>query len=195
MSVAAFALRKELADKDILLSQLRDLCSDDPQLLADSIQGETELNELIDTVVTNVREKDLIIDGIAATLKKLRDRKSMAEKQKETLVTLLAVTLDRMGVKHHLCGDGTKLTLSATGPVAKVVEEMDVPTKWLIKQPDKIDQDGLTKYVRARIKAVKEAEKITDYETRSRRLSEIAREFPPIPGVMESNGGFSLRGI
>jgi hypothetical protein len=188
----AYRLAVELSDKDVLLSQLRDLCADDPQLLADSIEGETDLPGLIDAVVNSISEKDVIIHGTAEALRKLRDRKARAEKHKERLETLLAVTLENMGVKKHICGDGSTLSLTRVAPTAKVVDEVMVPTDWFIKQPDKINQDALTKYVRAKLKALADAEKLHG-EARIARVREINAEFPDIPGVTASNGGFSLR--
>jgi hypothetical protein len=55
-------------------------------------------------------------------------------------------------------------------------------------QPPKLDQDGLTKAIRAREKALKEAEAIPDPEERGRALAEIET----LPGVTASNGGITL---
>ena len=63
-------------------------------------------------------------------------------------------------------------------------------------QPPKLDQDGLTKAICARDKALKEAEAIPDPEERGRPLAAVETLHPLIPGVTASNGGITLiRGV
>jgi hypothetical protein len=49
-------------------------------------------------------------------------------------------------------------------------------------------QDGLTKEIRAREKALKEAEALTDPEERGGALAAVETLHPPIPGIAASNG-------
>ena len=68
----------------------------------------------------------------------------------------------------------------------------EIPARWWKPQPPKLDQDGLTKAIRAREKALKEAELISDPDQRLRALAAIETLHPPIPGVTPSNGGITL---
>ena len=49
----------------------------------------------------------------------------------------------------------------------------DIPARWWKPQPPKLDQDSLTKAIRARAKALKEAEALTEPEKRGRALAEV----------------------
>jgi hypothetical protein len=104
---------------------------------------------------------------------------------------LLAHTLQQLGLK-------TLRTPTATLPLAEAslkaiaVAPEDIPARWWKPQPPKLDQDGLTKAIRARDKALKEAEAIPDPEERGRALAEVEALHPLIPGVTASNGGITL---
>ena len=59
----------------------------------------------------------------------------------------------------------------------------EIPARWWKPQPPKLDQDGLTKAVRAREKALKEAAALTDPEERGKALAAVETLHPLIPGV------------
>jgi hypothetical protein len=75
---------------------------------------------------------------------------------------------------------------------AIAVAPEDIPARWWKPQPPKLDQEGLTKAIRAREKALKEAEAIPDAEERDRALAAVETLHPVIPGVTASNGGITL---
>jgi len=84
------------------------------------------------------------------------------------------------------------LTLAAASLKAIAVATEDIPARWWKPQPQKLDQDGLTKAIRAREKALMEAETIPNPEERGRALAEVEALHPVIPGVTASNGGITL---
>src|ERR1700730_3323308 len=92
-----FALSQELEAKQSLLDQLRALAADDPDLLTDLIEGETNLLELIAALDASIVDDETLIDGAKAALDKLQARKRTGENRIER--RLLAHTLQQIGLK------------------------------------------------------------------------------------------------
>jgi hypothetical protein len=182
-----FALSQELEAKQTLLDQLRALAADDPDFFTDLVEGETNLLELIAALDASIVDDEILVDGAKTALDKLQARKRSAENRIELKRRLLAHTLQHIGLKTL-----RTLTLADASLKAIAVAPEDIPARWWKPQPPKLDQDGLTKAIRAREKALKEAEAIPDAEERGRALTAIETLHPLIPGVTASNGGITL---
>jgi hypothetical protein len=122
---------------------------------------------------------------------KLQARRRAAENRIELKRRLLAHTLQQIGLKTLRTPTST-LTIAEASIKAIALAPEEIPARWWKPQPPKLDQDGLTKAIRAREKALTEAEAITDAEERGRALAAIEALHPPIPGVTASNGGITL---
>jgi hypothetical protein len=186
-----FALSQELEAKQTLLDQLRALTADDPDFLTDLLEGETNLLELVAALDASIVDDEILVDGAKTALDKLQARKRTAEARIELKRRLLAHTLHQIGLKTLRTPTAT-LTIAEASLKAIAVAPEDIPARWWKPQPPKLDQDGLTKAVRAREKAVKEAAALTDPEERDRALAAIETLHPLIPGVTASNGGITL---
>jgi Siphovirus Gp157 len=158
-----FALSQELKAKQTLLDQLRALAVEDPDFLTDLIEGETDLLELMAAIDASIIDDEIIADGARAALDKLQARKRAAETRIELKRRLLAHTLQQIGLKTLRTPTAT-LTIADASLKAIAVAPEDIPARWWKPQPPKLDQDGLTKAIRAREKALKEAEAIPDAE-------------------------------
>ena len=186
-----FALNQELEAKQTLLDQLRALAANDPDFLTDLVEGETDLLELIAALDASIVADEILVDGAKVTLDKLQARKRSAENRIELKRRLLAHTLQQIGLKTLRTPTST-LTIAEASPKAIAVAPEDIPARWWKPQPPKLDQDGLTKAIRAREKALKEAEAIPDPEERRQALVEVEALHPLIPGITPSNGGITL---
>jgi hypothetical protein len=186
-----FAISQELEAKHTLLDQLRALAVEDPDFLTDLIEGETSLLELIAALDASIVADEILADGAKTVLEKLQTRKRAAENRIELKRRLLAHTLQQVGLKTLRTPTSTLILADASLKAIAVAPE-DIPARWWKPQPPKLDQDGLTKAIRAREKALKEAEAIPDAEERGRALAEIETLHPVIPGVTASNGGITL---
>jgi Siphovirus Gp157/Dodecin len=185
------ALSQELEAKQTLLDQLRALATDDPDFFIDIIESETNLLELIAILDASIVDDDILVDGSKAALDKLQARKRAAETRIELKRRLLAHTLQEIGLKTLRTPTAT-LTLAEASLKAIAVALEDIPARWWKPQPPKLDQDGLTRAIRARDKALKEAEAIPDPEERGQALAAVESLHPMIPGVTASNGGITL---
>ena len=186
-----FALSQELEAKQTLLEQLRALAVEDPDFLTDLIEGETDLLELIAALDASIVDDEILVDGAKTALDKLQARKRSAENRIELKRRLLAHTLQQIGLKTLRTPTST-LTIAEASPKAIVIAPEDIPSRWWKPQPPKLDQDGLTKAIRAREKALKEAETIPDTEERRQALAAVETLHPSIPRVTASNGGITL---
>jgi len=186
-----FALSQELEAKQTLLDQLRALIADDPDFFIDVLEGETNLLELIAALDASILDDEILADGAKAALDKLQARKRTAENRIELKRRLLAHTLQQIGLKTLHTPTAT-LSLAEASLKAIAVAPEDIPARWWKPQPPKLDQDGLTKAVRAREKALKEAAALTDPEERGQAFAAVETLHPLIPGVTTSNGGITL---
>jgi hypothetical protein len=186
-----FALSQELEAKQTLLDQLRALTADNPDFFTDVIEGETNLLELIAALDASIVDDEVLVDGAKTALDKLQNRKRTAETRIELKRRLLAHTLQQIGLKTLRTPTAT-LTLAEASLKAIAVAPEDIPARWWKPQPPKLDQDGLTKTVRAREKALKEAAALTDPEERGQALAAVETLHPVIPGITASNGGITL---
>ena len=186
-----FALSQELEAKQTLLDQLRALTADDPDFFIDVIEGETNLLELIAALDASIVDDEVLVDGAKTALDKLQNRKRSAETRIELKRRLLAHTLHQIGLKTLRTPTAT-LSLAEASLKAIPVAPEEIPARWWKPQPPKLDQDGLTKAIRAREKALKEAAALTDPEERGKALAAIEALHPLIPGVTASNGGITL---
>jgi hypothetical protein len=186
-----FALSQELEATQTLLDQLCALTADDPDFLTDLIEGETNLLELIAALDASIVDDEILVDGAKTALDKLQNRKRTAENRIELKRRLLAHTLHQIGLKTLRTPTAT-FSLAEASLKAIAVAPEDIPARWWKPQPPKLDQDGLTKAVRAREKALKEAAALTDPEDRGQALAAIETLHPLIPGVTASNGGITL---
>jgi Siphovirus Gp157 len=173
------------------LDQLRALVADDPDFFTDLIEGETNLLELIAALDASIVDDEILVDGAKGALDKLQARKRSAENRIELKRRLLAHALQQIGLKILRTPTST-LTLAEASLKAIAVAPEDIPARWWKPQPPKLDQEGLSKAIRAREKAIKEAEAIPDAEERGRALATIETLHPVIPGVTASNGSITL---
>jgi hypothetical protein len=128
-------------------------------LPTDLLEGEANLLELIAALDASILDDETLVDGAKTALDKLQTRKRAAENRIELKRRLLAHTLQLIGLKTLRTPTAT-LTLAEASLKAIAVAPEDIPARWWKPQPPKLDQDGLTKAIRARDKALKEAEAI-----------------------------------
>jgi hypothetical protein len=189
---AAFALSRELNACQILIGQLKDLCEGDPEFLADSIEGQTNVLELIDLLDKSIVEDEARSTGYESVAKEYAEKKRRADARADRKRALLQNALDMIGLRKHRTSVST-LSLAPVPIKAIVLEEADVPSRFWKTQEPKLDQKALTEHVRERAKALAAAERIDDPDARRAAIETVDSNFPPIPGVAASNGGFSLR--
>ncbi len=164
-----YNLHRQTEAAKSLLSSLRDQgVDDDADLVADAIEGETNLLEAIEAALAQIDECDVLITGLKAKEEEFETRRKSIERRAERVRALIEQAM--------LATDQTTLklptaTLSLTKRAAALIvtDEADIPAKYWVEQPrpaPKLDKKALT----ADLREAKAA----------------------IPGATLDNGSFSL---
>jgi len=158
-------LKDEAEAARSLLANIRDIVQDDEQAAADAIEGETNLLEAIGAAVDAILEADAEAEALAGMVKRLAQRRERAEARADRIRAAIADAMAQTDLRKLKLPQAT-LTIKATPPKAIITDELDIPTKYLIEQPPKLDK-------RAVLEALKAGEQV--------------------PGAQLSNGGASLQ--
>lgn len=160
----AHALVVETSNARNLLADMRDLLGDDADLIATTIEGETELTEVASKALGRILELNGMMDGIANMMASLKDRGERLQQQRDNLRTLLGVAMETGCIKKLETPLATA-SLRAVPPKAEIIDEAAIPARFWKPQEPKLDR-----------KAVLDALK--------------AKE--PVPGATLSNGGMTV---
>ena len=157
-------LQRETEAARVLREQLADLAGGEEDAVRDTIEGATNLHELIGAVVEDIASDCASIEGIDAHLKTMRGRKERLEARVESR---RAVILNAMAI-----GEIKKLELAIatlsrkpTPPKVQVIDEALVPSNFWKRADPSLDK---------------------------RALLEALKGEQVIPGATLSNGGESL---
>jgi hypothetical protein len=178
-------LAREIDAASVLRKQLTAL--NDEQLIVDSIEGETSLNEMIASMIRQDGEDEAHVTALKAYADDMDKRKKRIEARIETRRGLLAVAMEMSGKPKAETAFGT-ITLGVTAPKVIVTEESEIPTGFWITPPPQLDKKTLLAALKAQRVARDEAMKIEDAEERSIALSNIKT----IRGAELSNGGAKI---
>lgn len=156
---------------------------EDERFLSDVIEGETSLYEVMDLMLTRIRDAEIVIAGIDAVSSDLDLRKKRHAD---------SIKRDRALIEQAMTiGDLTKivrptatLSLRINPPSVTVIEEADIPTDFFVRGEPKLDKKALNAAVLAHAAAMA----IEDPEARAAALAEA----PEIAGVTLSNGAPSV---
>lgn len=138
--------------------------TDDPKLILDTIEGETNLAEACVVVLEECHEDEILIAGLDAKIKELQTRKGRMEKSIETRRNVILMAMERSGLATIKSPLGT-LSVRPTPRQAIVTDEAQIPARFFKQQDPKLDRSELASCLRS---------------------GEI------IPGATLSNGGVSL---
>jgi hypothetical protein len=141
------------------------LQSDDDQLNADMVEGETGLFEAIDAALSEIDDCDAVAMGCDEKCKQLQDRKAAALRRQERLRGLIeqAMLLASLEKIKRPCAT---ITVAAVPPKPVITDEAAIPAQYW-RQPDPV----LDKTA----------------------INAASKDGATIPGVTMSNGGTSLR--
>lgn len=145
-SVTVRKLGMELHNALAIRAMLREC--DDPKLILDTIEGETDLAEAIVAVYEETFEDELLVAGLDAKIDELKTRKGRFEKSIELRRTIILMALDRAGIDNVRCPLAT-LSRSTTKPKLVVDQEEQIPSRFWKPSDPTLD--------RAKLKAALEA--------------------------------------
>lgn len=138
------ALHQQIVAARRLRESLASLFEDDPELAADSVEGETNLNEAMQQAVERYCADKVACDAIDEHIKLMQARKARLEKRMEVTRAMVAVALEQAGKKTVETALGTA-TLKNTPPqlVVDTEHEADIPTKFWRHGKPSLDRKAL----------------------------------------------------
>lgn len=135
----------------------------DEKLILDTIEGETNLKELLLEVEQEIFEKEAMAEAVLIQIKKLQSRKSRLDKTTTTLRTIILSAMDKAGIE-TIGGNLATLSVKEIKPEIIYNDESLIPARFFKKQPPIIDRKSL-------FKALKEGEEVDGAELSGKRLS------------------------
>lgn len=138
--------------------------TDDPQLILDTIEGETNLAEACVAVLEECTEDEILIEGLTAKIAEFQVRKGRMEKSVETRRNIILMAMEKAGLGTIKSPLGT-MSARPTPKQAVITDEALIPAKFWKPQDPKLDRGELASCLRS---------------------GEI------VPGASLSNGGITL---
>jgi Siphovirus Gp157 len=185
-------IRREAEAARTLLAGLRATIDDeDMALLADTLEGETNLFEAIDSALAEIDESEALILGLKEKEGQFSKRRRAMEERVKRFRGLVEQAM-AVAEQQKLRRPTATLTLRKLPPDVVVTSEADIPSEFFVPQPPpppKLDKAALKEALQRREKKVEFAASLEDAEERERALASL----PPIPGAVLNNGGFSLQ--
>lgn len=160
----AHELRLQTIDARNMLADMADLLGDDAELIANTVEGETNLHDVMQAAFKRIAELDGLMNGVASMIANLKDRGERFERQRDTLRQLLCEAMSVAEVKRLETPLGTA-SLRNVPPRAEIINEADIPAKFWKPQPPKLDKKSVLDALKAR---------------------------EPVPGATLSNGGVTV---
>ncbi|WJR66994.1 siphovirus Gp157 family protein [Neorhizobium sp. CSC1952] len=135
-----------------LLSGLRDQgIEDDAELVADTIEGETNLMEAIDAALSEIDECEILIAGLDEKIKAFDARKKAQKDRAERVRALIEQALV-MTDQTSLKLPSATISLAKRAPGLVITNEADIPTRFWIEQErpaPKLDKKALAEALKA----------------------------------------------
>lgn len=136
------ALSVEAEAAKTLIANMKDTLGDDADLIADTVEGETEFFEVMKRVVERIGELDAHTNGLTEYTKVIAARKSRLEQQAENLRTAVAVAMEMTGIQSREL-PGATITLRKKDREPVIVDEAQIPAEFWKPQDPKLDRKSL----------------------------------------------------
>lgn len=141
-------LDHESAAASRLMHNLAEAIGDDDTLRLDTIEGETDLIELIDQAVQRISEIDGLCTGIKSQQDRLKRRRERLEKQASTL---------RISIEHAMLESNLQrlefsastVCMSANPPKVVITDPNQIPTLYMRHKEPEPDKIALKKALQA----------------------------------------------
>ena len=136
-------LDHELTNHQYLRQQPEEKFPDiDEETLLDTLEGITDLHEMIAEVVRSRQDDLTFIAAVKARISDMQERLARFDQRATTKKEIITSVLERAGIKKITEADFT-LSLRSTNPPLVVIEEKQIPEEFWKPQTPKLDRQGL----------------------------------------------------
>ncbi len=133
----------ELTYHEYLREQIRNEFPDiDEETLADTLEGLTNLNEMLGAVVRSHLDDMAMVDALKSRVADMQDRLSRISKRADKKREIVTSVMEQADLKKLAEADFT-LSLRATSAPLVVTEEESIPEPYWRPQAPKLDRQGL----------------------------------------------------
>lgn len=138
----------ELTNQELELQAMMDDPDIDPDIVKDTLEGlHGELEEKLESCGKVLRGIDADISAIDIEIKRLQARKKTLENNKMSLKNYILTCMQAMN-KKKIKTTLFSFTVKMAPQSIVIPNENDVPEQYRIKVPDKIDKEGIKKYLK-----------------------------------------------
>ena len=112
---------------------------DDEDLLRDTLEGETSFNEVMEKLVTQIREEDMLAEALAARIGKLRERQTRHTTRMNFYRALILKLMQSAAITKHKTTEGN-ISVVNSQPKVIITDESAIPAEFTrtIVEPDKV---------------------------------------------------------
>ncbi len=143
------ALLHELAHHQYFREQLAAQFPEaDEETLLDTLEGMTNLNEMIAEVVRSRLDDLSLAAALRARIADMQERLSRLEQRADKKKEVVTSVMENAGLKKLTEADFT-LSLRATSPPLVVADEQAIPAEFWKPQPPKLDRQGVLSALKA----------------------------------------------
>lgn len=133
---------------EVLRAQIEGLAGDDIQLIQDTMEGQTELHEIIRALMAGIGEDTAHIAGVKKYVEGLQSRIARLE-ERVTLRRGLIQTGLELAEQKSLEADIATVSLGQKPQQAIIAEEADIPAEFWKPQPPKLDKRAILDALKA----------------------------------------------
>lgn len=140
----AYRLKREIEAAVALKEALKVYGDEDPDLVPDSIEGETDLFEMLEGLVLSLDEDEILDQGLKVHIANLQGRKTRLGKRMDSkrAMMLQALQISELSTKEF-----SVATISTRKiPRSLIIdEESELPTKYFVRPEPTLDKKALKK--------------------------------------------------
>ena len=149
-------LQRYIIEAQLLKAELKALCGDDEQALIDSLEGASNLDEVMERLDGLLLKDEGLVVAIKKQAETLTTRKQRLEKRIEVQKALAKKALEVAGWRSRECAFGT-YTQARKAACLGNLDEAKIPSTFWLDQDPKLDRSAL-------LTALKAGEKIPGAE-------------------------------
>lgn len=135
---------KDLKNETIKALDIRSMLSEemDEKLILDSIEGETNIHELILEIDDEIFDRECTIEAIDIKIQTLNDRKTRHNKFCEKARNVILAAMDKAGIE-TIKGAASTISVKETPRNLIVTDVIKIPSEFFMQQEPKLDKKAL----------------------------------------------------
>ena len=149
MSELSYRLKTEGEAARVLVANIRDVYGDDAEMIENTVEGETDLKEVISDAVNRISELNGHCEALDAMMKAMKERRDRFEDQAARIKAAIHVAMGQADIRKLELPQAT-LSVRAVAPSVEVKNEAEIPPRFWKPQDPKLDRKALLAALKAK---------------------------------------------